>query len=286
MADEEGEAAFFQNQANDTETADTTAPEAAQSEGDEDEYDPSKPFDDHYEAPVDLEQDGEDTPADDSVNPDPLPDPDTGLAGDNQDLSQNPSRVESQTSTPVPQVTAQAPSQARTIGGFVDEEDEEDPEEADYEPPAALEVDDTNAIPMTISENQSSENANQNTSPEVPFHQVVQGAPMSDVANSSYSPALASNIDPSAPTPALWGSQDPSIQNNTVSTPVLDSSSTLKGRLPHDRVGILQDRIDEDPRGDIPAWLELIAEHRSRNRLDSAREVYERFLKIFPMAVS
>lgn len=65
-----------------------------------------------------------------------------------------------------------------------------------------------------------------------------------------------------------------------------ESPSASRGRLPHDRVGILQDRIDEDPRGDIPAWLELIAEHRNRNRLDNARETYERFLKVFPMAVS
>ena len=56
-------------------------------------------------------------------------------------------------------------------------------------------------------------------------------------------------------------------------------------RLPHDRVGILEDRIAEDPKGDVDAWLNLINEHRRRNKVDDARAVYERFFKIFPSAV-
>jgi cleavage stimulation factor subunit 3 len=59
-----------------------------------------------------------------------------------------------------------------------------------------------------------------------------------------------------------------------------------KARLPHDRVGILEDRIKEDPRGDLDAWLSLISEHRKRNKLDDARAVYERLFKVFPSAVS
>ncbi|KAI9830215.1 MAG: mRNA 3'-end-processing protein rna14 [Phylliscum demangeonii] len=57
-----------------------------------------------------------------------------------------------------------------------------------------------------------------------------------------------------------------------------------KARLPHDRVGILEDRIKEDPRGDLDAWLALINEHRKRNRIQDARSVYERFFRVFPMA--
>jgi len=48
----------------------------------------------------------------------------------------------------------------------------------------------------------------------------------------------------------------------------------------------LEDRIADDPRGDIDAWLNLINEFRNRNKLDDARAVYERFFKIFPSAVS
>lgn len=64
------------------------------------------------------------------------------------------------------------------------------------------------------------------------------------------------------------------------------SSSTQKARLPHDVAGKLEDRIREDPRGDIDAWLSLVGEHRKRNKLDDARAVYERFFKVFPSAVS
>jgi cleavage stimulation factor subunit 3 len=58
-----------------------------------------------------------------------------------------------------------------------------------------------------------------------------------------------------------------------------------KERLPQDRVGILEDRIAEDPRGDIDAWLSLISEHTQRNKLDEARAVYDRFFVVFPTAV-
>ncbi|KAI1004892.1 mRNA 3'-end-processing protein [Podosphaera aphanis] len=57
-----------------------------------------------------------------------------------------------------------------------------------------------------------------------------------------------------------------------------------KARLPNDRIGILEDRIKDDPRGDLDAWLALIKEHRNRNKLDDARAVYERFFKVFPQS--
>lgn len=57
-------------------------------------------------------------------------------------------------------------------------------------------------------------------------------------------------------------------------------------RLPHDRIGILEDRIKEDPRGALDAWLNLIGEHRKRGKIEDARNAYERFLGIFPSAVS
>ena len=63
-------------------------------------------------------------------------------------------------------------------------------------------------------------------------------------------------------------------------------TSIPKARLPHDKIGIFEDRIKEDPRGDLEAWLGLIDEHKKRSRLDDARKVYDRFLKIFPNAVS
>jgi cleavage stimulation factor subunit 3 len=64
------------------------------------------------------------------------------------------------------------------------------------------------------------------------------------------------------------------------------TASLPKARLPQDRVGILEDRIAEDPRGDIEAWLNLIEDHRRRHKIDDARALYNRFFKVFPTAVS
>ena len=61
---------------------------------------------------------------------------------------------------------------------------------------------------------------------------------------------------------------------------------TTKPRLPHDRIGILEDKIKEDEKGDLAAWLELIAELKRRGKNEEVRKAYERFLAVFPMAVS
>ena len=53
-----------------------------------------------------------------------------------------------------------------------------------------------------------------------------------------------------------------------------------------DRVTIYEEQIRDDPRGAMNAWLELMKEKRARSDIDGARQVYERFLAIFPQAVS
>lgn len=55
---------------------------------------------------------------------------------------------------------------------------------------------------------------------------------------------------------------------------------------PVDKVAQLEDRIRQDPRGALEAWLALIAEHRSKNDVEGARQAYERFFTVFPQAVS
>jgi len=289
MADSEAEQAFFQAQATDADATEYASAEDQTGDNEDDEYDPSNTLDDQYQpTQTDFEQDA-DVDATAASNPNGSSDPISAQVGDAPDPSQTPSRAESQTSTPVPPSGTSAQPQTRTIGGFLaEDDDEDDKDEADYEPPAALGVDDINAMPMTMSEDPSSGNAIQNTSLDVSSQPPIQGsASVQDVANSSYSPAPVPNIDdPSDSGQIQLAVHDANVQTSTVPTSVPDSPSAARGRLPHDRVGILQDRIDEDPRGDIPAWLELIGEHRSRNRLDSAREAYERFLSLFPMAVS
>ena len=73
--------------------------------------------------------------------------------------------------------------------------------------------------------------------------------------------------------------------NSAAISQVDGAAPTTKARLPHDTIGILEDRIADDPRGDLGAWLELINEHRNRGKLDEARKVYERFFQVFPTAV-
>ncbi|KAI8684487.1 MRNA 3'-end-processing protein RNA14 [Fusarium keratoplasticum] len=51
-----------------------------------------------------------------------------------------------------------------------------------------------------------------------------------------------------------------------------------------DPVALLEARVKQDPRGDMDAWLNLIADHRRSSRLDQARTTYNRFLEIFPQA--
>ena len=290
MADEEVEQAFFQAPGTESQPANPSIIEHEVADSSDEEYDPSKTLDDHFQAPLSEFQPGQsqiETTTGIS-NLASTSNADAGPAAEASNPSHNPSSAESQISTPVAPSGTSAQSQTRTIGGFVvEDDDEDDKDEADYEPPAASGMDDTYAMPMTMSEDPSSGNAMQETSPDVSAHPAVQtSASVQDFANSSYIPVSVSNIDPSASGQVQWASHDASVQNSTVVTPVPDSPSASRGRLPHDRVGILQDRIEEDPRGDISAWLELIAEHRSRNRLDSARETYERFFKVFPMAVS
>ena len=53
-----------------------------------------------------------------------------------------------------------------------------------------------------------------------------------------------------------------------------------------DFVAVLEQRVKNDPLGDLDAWLDLMKEHRQRNRFDELRTVYSRFLKIFPHSVS
>lgn len=54
---------------------------------------------------------------------------------------------------------------------------------------------------------------------------------------------------------------------------------------PQDIVTTLEERIKEEPRAAMDAWLDLIAELRRRNDIDQLRAVYERFVAVFPQAV-
>ncbi|KAL9596178.1 MAG: hypothetical protein Q9219_005964 [cf. Caloplaca sp. 3 TL-2023] len=71
---------------------------------------------------------------------------------------------------------------------------------------------------------------------------------------------------------------------NMMQNEAAPSTVVPKARLPHDKIGILEDRIQDDPRGDMDAWLNLVDEYRKRGKIEEARATYDRFFVVFPAA--
>jgi len=96
---------------------------------------------------------------------------------------------------------------------------------------------------------------------------------------------LSSQAIPSTNPPTSTPSNravNPAVASRAGAEAVSESTT----RDPNDTVGILEDRIQEDPRGDVEAWLALLHEHQSHDRFDHVRNVYTRFFQHFPTAVS
>ncbi len=153
----------------------------------------------------------------------------------------------------------------KTIGGFVDSDDEDE----DLSKPAQSHV------KLPTEERGASKS---------PLH--LQGIPESQINSSAPTSAVSTSAaDPSFhAAPNTGESTAPRVKSESVA--LAQGSSKPKARLSHDRIGILEDRISEDPRGDINAWRQLIDEHMKKNKLEEARDVFERFFKVFPMSVS
>jgi cleavage stimulation factor subunit 3 len=188
--------------------------------------------------------------------------------------------------------------QPRTRGGFVDESEDEEEEPVAQPKPAAPAL--LNASGPAESPQPSFTNTPNNTlpTPDVQLHSAQdQGASSllsASVAVNESVPSIASTVpNGSTPVPDVTMTGAPHLltvasarQSTAPATPVPNSTALPKARLPQDRIGILEDRVAEDPRGDIEAWLSLIEEHRRRHKNDEARAAFERFLKVFPTAVS
>ncbi|PQE09541.1 hypothetical protein CJF30_00010637 [Rutstroemia sp. NJR-2017a BBW] len=177
---------------------------------------------------------------------------------------QDQSRSSSQTSMRKP----------KTVGGFLaDDSDEENDDSAST---AAA----TGSLPLP-----ASDNPKRSISPSHLQTSVTQQELPLMTENQA---DLKANGPASTPVSVTASNVGTPIEQAPVQVPASTTAaqnvSGPKARLPHDKTGILEDRIKEDPRGDIEAWLSLISEHRKRNKLDDARAVYERFLKVFPHA--
>ena len=117
----------------------------------------------------------------------------------------------------------------------------------------------------------------------VPAQAPSSPAGVSSSALPSGSGALPDPVETSAP--ATVGAQAQfSPPRSTVNGSL--SAAASKSRLAHDTIGILEDRIKDDPRGDPDAYLELINEYKSRNKQDEVSATYDRYLTVFPLDVS
>ncbi|KAF3483810.1 mRNA 3'-end-processing protein rna14 [Arthroderma uncinatum] len=287
MAEEGAEYGVLQSQA-------LNADAEAAGDSDSDDYDPSETIQEQFSANIAASNHNtipHMSPFVSSSTPTPAPGPNLPEKLP-QDAHSNdsafllpPSGGESKASTAISQ-----------IGVFEEgSTGEEDGGDAEYEPPAAAlsaQVQNSISTSADMSQRSVSENINE---PVSQFH-VQQQNIASDQNTPHVSinfPASDSHVDHSVHNdgtlkPTQGESKLPgrsaaqSANSSLPSTPPV--AATSRTRLPHDRLGILEDRIQADPRGDTDAWLELISEHRSRNKLDSARQVYERVFKVFPSA--
>ncbi|KAI9724961.1 MAG: hypothetical protein M1812_000237 [Candelaria pacifica] len=208
------------------------------------------------------------------------------------------SRSASVTSIQKPDIALEPTQKPRTLGGFiVDDEDEDDNEASfhivtDTSNGASSIIEAVSSFPadQSLSEAQgsiiSTNNVSLKNAPEDKgAPNVAQGGAVHTVPNlaavipdTGASATDDSIAKPSQTLPA------PSLSEATSTGIATPGTALPKARLPHDRVGILEDRIKDDPRGDLDAWVSLINEHRKRNKFEDARRVYERFFKVFPAA--
>ncbi|KAG5356186.1 mRNA 3'-end-processing protein [Yarrowia sp. B02] len=75
----------------------------------------------------------------------------------------------------------------------------------------------------------------------------------------------------------------PSIPSQSSESNNNEPTDLKRKRLATDTIGILEDRIAANPR-DMPAWMELISAVVRKEKLDESREIYERFLGMYPLS--
>jgi cleavage stimulation factor subunit 3 len=189
-----------------------------------------------------------------------------------------------------PASTPTQSAQPRTRGGFEvdDDEDEEQEDGKDdeldvYDPAAGLNFD----APDTVDDQNPLDRQSQSPPQSNGITPVPAQAPGSPTGASSSLPQAGSGA-PSAPAEivaaAVVGAQ--AQPNEPFPVNGLLPAAASKSRLAHDTIGILEDRIKADPRGDSDAYLELIDEYKRRHKQDEVKASYERYLEVFPLDVS
>lgn len=224
--------------------------------------------------------------------------------------SAQPSQQVSRTSSTAPNVAEQS-AKPKTVGGFILEES--DDEEDATPPPSQLNGArgaQSGLGAVATSEAQDLSLGSEPTPDAVAASIAQQNNGLmgsATVATSTTAPVSApvSSVTSDIPVPAVQVSTasvdqgnvlSPSVQPSAAPTPLpkpADSvaisqapqSAPIAQRLPHDKVGQLEDRIKDDPKADTDAWMTLIAHYKEKDQPDNARKVYERFFAVFPSAV-
>lgn len=290
MADEAAEQAFLQAQVlGDPVGYGADRNEVVDENSDSDDYDPSAQ--DYSIAPNDLNDSAVPVPFDAvrevSENSNT---PASAFSPGSRPLAQStPLNPIPRPASKEPAAPAKEPSKPLMRGGFVIEEDEKDDEDRDEQ---SVDVDPYEPAEITESENPAAFIAQSTVdSSSHEQHSVAHASHTSQITSnhvaspvsSLQNPAMQDNAGIATPVQSQSNAQViASVSNSVAPTP---TTAGPKTRLPHDRVGILEDRIKEDPKGDLDAWQSLIKEHRDRNRYSETCKTYDRFFQIFPAAV-
>jgi cleavage stimulation factor subunit 3 len=268
------------------------------------EYDPSAPLQTNYDVSADDSYQEQDLQFDAADGDDDDYDP-SGFSED----AVNADAPITKDSAP-----SQQPSMPKTVGGFVvDDEDDEEEQQQDAEIPPPSQLNGTTGShaglgAVAVSEAENTVIASEPSQDQASAPSTVNGS--SSVVPASISDASSSTLP--APVPALsfqnteQGKQEmsatasavpsaaatpqPPVPTTTAAPQRASNGSVpptaITQRLPHDKVGQLEDRIKEDPKADADAWRELIKHYREKGQLDNVRRVYNRFFEVFPSAVS
>ncbi|KAF4556209.1 mRNA 3'-end-processing protein rna14-like protein [Elsinoe fawcettii] len=184
-----------------------------------------------------------------------------------------------------PSRTASRTSQKQaTIGGFLAEEsDEEDEEEI------AKENQTNGTVALETANTASPKPGSLPQSPSLPVTSQIQATNgvSTESTNGVVAEQPATMQSPSVKSPVTATAGDrvgSAMSAQPLSAFPSAVPSVPKTRLPNDIIGQLEDRIAEDPKGDVDAWLGLIAHLRSKGKYDEVRKVYGRFFEVFPSA--
>ena len=215
----------------------------------------------------------------DSLNPPSSPVPSTIIQQETSRPTSGASLIGPE-NVDTPQPTNDQPA-TKLRGGFEvdDEGDVADPDGQDTAD------DDVYNDTIQVHVNGSAVNGDQNVVDRSPQTPTQENGITPTPAQATDSPANLLSSASNNPQPSTIISNGPSSADPSSSTAADSLSAAPKSRLAHDVVGILEDRIKDDPRGDTAAWLELIEEYKRRNKDDQVRQTYERYLETFPLAV-